>query len=107
MSRRVFGQSMGGGTRYQRQMGHGHSKLERDKTEQELLAQRRAEYRRKRHAQGEEIDDKFGYKRFDHKTAAPDETRRGWLFNMLPTVRTVLIVAMSSFYASFLFSPLN
>lgn len=102
-SGRVFGQAMkksskGGSSssNYQRQFGGGkgtHSRLassadESQLSEDQLRAQMRAKMRRIRQAQGEELDVKFGYAPFNHKTATtPNETRRGWLFNMLPTVR--------------------
>jgi hypothetical protein len=90
---RVFGQSMRkkGGTKYQRQFGNGqgksHSKRDEQKSEEELLAERRAERRRQLQKEGEDIDIKFGYNRYDHKSE--DKTRRGWIFNMLPTVRLI------------------
>lgn len=93
---RVFGQSMrkkkgGGSTNYQRQFGNGkHSKRDEEKSEEEALAERRAQYKRKIKLEGEEIDIKFGYERFDYK--AEDKSRRGWVFNMLPTVRFVMHV---------------
>lgn len=82
--RRVFGQAMGGGkaTRYQRQMGAAsYQQIDEE-------AQRRAEYRRKRQEQGEKHDADFGYERYDRTSGVPQ--KRGWLFNMLPTVRNVL-----------------
>jgi hypothetical protein len=88
---RIFGQTMKK-TRYQRQFGGsgmggaGHSKREHVLTEAELLAQRRAEYKRQRQVEGEAVDLAFGYERFDYKSAAVGETRRGWIFNMLATV---------------------
>lgn len=86
---RIFGQSMKKGTRYQRQMGaaagSSHSKRDATKSDEEILAARRAERRRIRKQEGEELDERFGYGRFDHRsdTVVP---KRGWLFNMLPTV---------------------
>jgi len=76
------------GTRYQRQMGaaagSSHSKRDATKSDEEILAARRAERRRIRKQEGEELDERFGYGRFDHRsdTVVP---KRGWLFNMLPT----------------------
>lgn len=90
---RLFGQSMKKSTRYQRQMGMGSSHSIRDttKSEDELLTARRAERRRARKQEGEELDERFGYGRFDHRSDNV-EPRRGWLFNMLPTVRYFLIM---------------
>ncbi|KAI2497495.1 protein of unknown function (DUF1744) [Fragilaria crotonensis] len=83
---RVFGQSMGkkraAGSGYQRQFG-GHSKRDADKSEEEVLAERRALYRRQRYEEGEALDVSFGYTRYDHKS--DEKSRRGWIFNMLPT----------------------
>ena len=80
---RVFGQA----TRYQRQTGSSsHSRRDKDQSEEELAAQRRAEYRRQRQIQGEKLDQEFGYERYDRTSAIP--SKRGWLFNVLPTVRT-------------------
>ena len=92
MSGRVFGQAMqkrrGGGTRYQRQFGGGkHSKLEVQKTDQELLAERRAQRRRQKQAEGEQLDVDFGYERYDYRSNEP--SRRGWVFNILPTVSSL------------------
>jgi hypothetical protein len=95
---RVFGQatrSNKGSSRYQRQLGGGsgnsHSLIasansDVQLTEQQRLAQKRAEYKKRRQQEGEELDTKFGYERFGVSTARPGETRRGWLFNLLPTV---------------------
>lgn len=105
---RVFGQatrSNNKGSRYQRQLGGGggnrypsnngsgksHSLIASDDvqlTEQQRLAQRRVEYKKRRQQEGEELDFKFGYERFSVSTARPGETKRGWLFNLLPTVRS-------------------
>ena len=129
---RVFGQAVrskpsrsGGGssssaaTRYQRQMGQGRN-LPRNLaatdvrgsqvSEEEELAARRAEARRRRKAEGEAFDSRFGYGRYDKRAlkaaanagaaktepgakkepapaaAASGGSRRGWIFNMLPTV---------------------
>ena len=86
---RVFGQSMGkkraAGSGYQRQFG-GHSKRDVDKSEEEILAERRALFRRQKHEEGEALDVSFGYARYDHKSE--EKCRRGWIFNMLPTVRS-------------------
>ena len=78
------------GTRYQKQFGGGggmgmsHSKRDEHKSEEEILAERRAQRRRKKQAEGERLDAVFGYERYDHKS--PEPSRRGWLFNILPTV---------------------
>ena len=131
---RVFGQAVrtksgkgrggGGGaaTRYQRQMGQGRNLPKNltatnvsGATEEEELAARRAEARRRRKAEGEAFDARFGYGRYDKRalTAAsvsaaggkmqaagagkkeqaaatsPGGSRRGWIFNMLPTVSSI------------------
>ena len=93
---RVFGQSMGkkrgaaGGSSssYQRQFrgkSAGHSKRDAEKSEEEILAERRAQYRRQKYQEGEALDINFGYARYDHKSE--EKSKRGWIFNMLPTVR--------------------
>lgn len=86
---RVFGQAVkGGSTNYQRQFGNNSSASGlrvREETEEELAAQRRAEYRRQLQAKGEKLDQDFGYARYDRTSPLPQQ--RGWLFNMLPTVR--------------------
>ena len=93
---RVFGQAMKrrNNSRYQRQFGGGggggmgvsHSRRDSDKSDEELLAQRRAQRRRQKQAEGEHLDDAFGYERYDNNSAEP--SRRGWLFNILPTLFT-------------------
>lgn len=87
---RLFGQTMKKSTQYQRQMGMGssHSKRDTTKSEDELLVARRAERRFARKQEGEKLDERFGYGRFDHRSDNLEQ-RRGWLFNMLPTVRYV------------------
>jgi hypothetical protein len=103
--KKVFGQAMegkrggggGGGSRYQRQMGQGGGRQagSSQASEEELMAQRRAERKRRKQVEGEELDARFGYERFDHRNRTAGggndtkgaESRRGWIFNMLPTVR--------------------
>jgi hypothetical protein len=95
---RVFGQSMGkkrgasgSSSSYQRQFGGknaGHSKRDAEKSEEEILAERRAQYRRQKYEEGEALDISFGYARYDHKSE--EKSKRGWIFNMLPTVRCAL-----------------
>lgn len=131
---RVFGQAVrtksgkgrggGGGaaTRYQRQMGQGRNLPKNlaatnvsGATEEEELAARRAEARRRRKAEGEAFDARFGYGRYDKRALAAAASasasaaggggkmqaaaagkkeqaagsRRGWIFNMLPTVSSI------------------
>ena len=134
---RVFGQAVrtksgrggrgGGGaaTRYQRQMGQGRNLPKNltatnvsGATEEEELAARRAEARRRRKAEGEAFDARFGYGRYDKRSIAAASaaagggvkkeqaaasgttltggSRRGWIFNMLPTVSS--IESKASFY---------
>lgn len=136
---RVFGQAVrtksgrggrgGGGaaTRYQRQMGQGRNLPKNltatnvsGATEEEELAARRAEARRRRKAEGEAFDARFGYGRYDKRsvaaasaaatgvkkeqagasgtTASTGGSRRGWIFNMLPTVSQVRSRARLRFY---------
>ena len=136
---RVFGQAVrtksskgrggGGASRYQRQMGQGRN-LPKNLTatnvlgasEEEELAARRAEARRRRKAEGEAFDARFGYGRYDKRalvaaaasasaaggggkmqpagatrkeqaaasgTTSTGGSRRGWIFNMLPTVSSI------------------
>ena len=99
---KVFGQLMskkGGGasTRYQRQFGGGGGKkrgsLHPDLNEpQDAKAREAAEAaarKRARQEQGEIIDAKFGYHRLEDQHIEPGVTeipsRRGWVFQMLPT----------------------
>ena len=140
---RVFGQAVrskpgrGGGdgrssaaTRYQRQMGGGGGRNRpknlaatdvrgNQASDEEELAARRAEYRRRRKAEGEAFDAGFGYGRYDKRAlraaaaanaaktepgarkeaaaaasaaAASGGGRRGWIFNMLPTVSFELVL---------------
>ena len=137
---RVFGQAVrtksgkgrggGGGaaTRYQRQMGQGRNLPKNltatnvsGATEEEELAARRAEARRRRKAEGEAFDARFGYGRYDKRALAAAASaaggkmqaagavkkeqaaatssggsRRGWIFNMLPTVSSM--EGQTSFY---------
>jgi len=95
---RVFGQAQKG-SKYQRQFGNQSSSglRVREQTEEELAAQRRAEYRRQRQQQGEALDVEFGYARYDRTSPLPQQ--RGWLFNMLPTVCIMALNAVN-YYAS-------
>jgi len=87
---RVFGQSTGkrryNRSRYQNQFGGTNSRREdRTSSKDETLAKERAQYRRKKHAEWEQSDINFGYERYSFNTKGRDETRRGWLFNILTT----------------------
>ena len=132
---RVFGQAVrtkskpgrgggGGATRYQRQMGQGRNLPKNlaatnvsGATEEEELAARRAEARRRRKAEGEAFDARFGYSRYDKRsltaasasaasaakkeqtttsTTSGSGSRRGWIFNMLPTVSLVPLICVES-----------
>ena len=87
-------------------------------SDEEELAARRAEARRRRRAEGEAFDAGFGYGRYDKRAlkaaanaaktgpgakkesaaaaaaaaAASGGSRRGWIFNMLPTVSFELVL---------------
>ena len=55
-------------------------------TEEQERAQKRMEMKQKRRAEGEALDDRFGFSRYSYKNTGGDKCRRGWVFNMLPTV---------------------
>jgi hypothetical protein len=84
---RVFGQATGKGrgsrNANKRHFGN-HSIQESELSEQDIAAERRAQYRRQKRQDGESLDVEFGYIRYDN--TMEEKCRRGWLFNMLPTV---------------------
>jgi len=102
-SKRVFGQATRQGpTRYQRQLGgsskgNASSSHSADQlTEEQERAERRLKMKLKRRAEDEACDERFGYCRYSHNTGDGSRSKRGWVFNILPTVR-------AGFSASFVF----
>ena len=90
---RVFGQATRRGnsnsnsnSRYQRQTGNDRSTKTLPNEDQEL-ALKRKEYKQKRKAENDEQDKEFGFDRYMNATANGRTSRRGWIFNILPTVR--------------------
>jgi hypothetical protein len=91
-SKRVFGQATRQGpTRYQRQLGgskgnasssHSAAQL----TEEQERAERRLKMKLKRRAEDEACDERFGYCRYSHNSGDGSRSKRGWIFNILPTV---------------------
>lgn len=100
----VFGQAMqkrkgGGKSNYQRQFGGGGATTYRQAPKgtdyEAAAAESKADYRRRKQAQGDLVDESFGVEKFSFqnvKSIDPkDLQRRGWLYNVLPT--TVRIIA--------------
>jgi hypothetical protein len=109
-NKRVFGQATrrSGSTNYQRQQGksggNGKSHSARELTEEQEKAQRRLAMKLKRRSEGESFDEQNGFRRFHHGNSLDSNTKnvpnekgdkkgevkvnekRGWVFNMLPTV---------------------
>lgn len=125
-SRPGFRGTKGGGsgsasTRYQRQFGGGnkggrsrfnqHSKIAGidDDDEKRQEQESRAQFRRRKQAAGEIIDESFGVERFAlqhqhqqqaNKTTTPSPERRGWLYNMLSTTVSLYSIAGCSSFPS-------
>ncbi len=92
-NKRVFGQATRGPSRYQRQLGRGkdqnaHSASQL--TEEQERAQRRLAMKLKRRAEDEALDERFGYSRYSSSSGDGSRSKRGWIFNILPTVREPL-----------------
>ena len=112
--KRTFGQSYRkrGSSRYQRQHGSSsstnHSRRERELTEEQERAQRRLALKLKRRNEDEIFDANNGFERFcfansfaEKKGVSEEQAkkekvnsgrireRRGWIFNMLPTVSEI------------------
>ena len=96
---RVFGQAtrrpngrMNSNSRYQRQMGQSVANQDEKMKEDEDLALRRIEMRKKKKEEGEALDERFGFVRYCSQNCGQvcDESRRGWIFNMLATVSSDL-----------------
>jgi hypothetical protein len=98
-NRRYFGQNgrgrgRGGGGRglstYQRQMAPSTaariSLNSVDNDEEAAALARRLEYKRKKQQEGEALDEKFQFQTWDYKTQGA-KPRRGWILNMITTVR--------------------
>ena len=87
----MFGQAMKkkgggkGGSTYQRQMGNRRGKgsmgVQRTEEEEDEWQKRKSEFKEQKRKEGEALDAKMGYERFD----TPNEVRTGWSFNVLPT----------------------
>ena len=41
----------------------------------------------KRRAEGEALDERFGFGRYSSSSGDGSRSKRGWIFNILPTVR--------------------
>ncbi len=89
-NKRVFGQATRRGpTRYQRQLGQKSGKDSHSAsqpTEEQERAQRRLEQKLKKRAEGEALDERYGYIRYCRTHNEGRKSRRGWVFNILPTV---------------------
>lgn len=111
---RVFGQATRrgrgrGATRYQRQTGNNNASTSHSATapsEEQERAARRLAMKLKRRAEDEALDERFGFPRYDCTTLKEElerdkasksgdgdsdfkkrkGSRRGWIFNLLPTV---------------------
>ena len=120
--KRVFGQATrnkGGATNYQRQQGNGgsgsgsgsgQSHSARELTEDQEKAQRRLAYKLKRRAEDEAFDERSGFRRFhlgsiDDSVASSKgsnnkevklKEKRGWVFNMLPTVSRIELMSRAT-----------
>jgi len=84
---RIFGQSMKKSNKsaYQRQMGKRTKTVLTTSSDEEEKAQRAAEFKRQKKLDGIAHDESYGYSNWDYKTHK-SQPRRGWVFNMLPTV---------------------
>jgi hypothetical protein len=99
-NKRVFGQATrrNGPTRYQRQQGSTGGNAATQLTEEQERAQRRVELKLKKRAQDEALDERFGFQRYCLGNSSSNSSsgngsqykRRGWVFNILPTVRTAV-----------------
>ena len=107
-TKKVFGQA----TRYQRQQGNQPSHSARELSDEQERAQRNLALKLKRRSEDEAFDERNGYPRFHRGSASTstssfkskdanvkvndgtnatknnNNTKRGWVFNMLPTVST-------------------
>jgi hypothetical protein len=89
----VFGQTMkksNKNSRYQRQFGNGNKGKSKSATVYKSASadDPAAARRRYKQEQGQQIDRKFGYEKFSLTNNAQQQgelSRRGWLFQMLPT----------------------
>jgi len=103
-NKRVFGQASrrGGPTRYQRQLGskgsakNSHSAAQL--TEEQERAERRLQMKLKRRAEDEACDERFGFCRYSHNTGDGSRSKRGWIFNLLPTVSAYIYVHVYTAY---------
>lgn len=88
---RVFGQATKKGpTRYQRQTGQTSShEASTAPSEDQERAQRRLALKLKRKVEDEELDERFGYTRYTYHNSGGVKSKRGWVFNILPTVRVI------------------
>lgn len=89
-NKRVFGQATrrNGPTRYQRQQGSTGGNAVSQVTEEQERSQHRMELKLKKRAQDEALDERFGFHRYCHSSSSRGESRvsrRGWVFNILPT----------------------
>ena len=92
-SKRVFGQaSRRGPTRYQRQLGSKSANSAAQLTEEQERAERRLQMKLKRRAEDEACDERFGFCRYSHNTGDGSRSKRGWIFNLLPTVSAYIYV---------------
>jgi len=83
--KRVFGQvNRRGYNRYQRQLGNKTYNKATSSEENELVIKRK-EYRQKRKVEGDALDERFGFGRFMNNNSNDRKSRRGWIFNILPT----------------------
>jgi hypothetical protein len=91
---KLFGQTMskkgrGNNSNYQRQFGGGGGKnatVYRSANQAETTDEEtKAQWRRRKQAIGEKLDESFGMERFAWKGSGAVTRRRGWLYNMLPT----------------------
>lgn len=97
-NRRVFGQATRGPSRYQRQLGQRGKNKDNSQqnavTEEQERAQRRLAMKLKRKAEGEALDERFGYSRYCRGGADGSRSKRGWVFNILPTVCLCYLFAL-------------
>jgi hypothetical protein len=107
-NRRVFGQATrgrgNGPTRYQRQHAQGgrgqkQNQIEQTLTEEQELAQRRLAARARRKVEDEALDDLFGVSTFNRSSLEPK--KRGWIYNILPTVRCSEVLVLSALFVLF------
>jgi hypothetical protein len=94
-SRQVFGQTMKKKSKYQRQTGNTQTVYRsgaEDETEKERKAAQTKEFRRKKQIACDEVEKAFAIDRFCITGDESESSRRGWLYNVLPTTVSIFVL---------------